>query len=48
MLCQNEHDDGHNMIEYRKVIEDKEKIKKELDEFNKNIDKLNDEIKEII
>ena len=48
MLCQNDHDNGHNMIEYRKVIEDKGKIKKELDEFNKNIDKLNDEIRGII
>ena len=48
MICQNDHDAGHNIIEYRKVIEDKEKIKKELDEFNKNIDKLNGEIKGII
>ena len=48
MQCQNEHDTGHNIIEYRKVFEDKEKIKKELDEFKKNIDILNGEINRII
>jgi hypothetical protein len=30
MQCQNEHDKGHNIIEYRKVFEEEENIKKEL------------------
>ena len=48
MQCQNEHDKGHNIIEYRKVFEEEENIKKELDEFKKNIDILDDEINRII
>jgi hypothetical protein len=48
MLCENEHDKGHSIIGYRKIIEDKDKIKKELDEFKTKIDLFIDEIEGII
>ena len=47
MFCENEHD-SHGIIYYKNIIPNKDKIKNELNELRYKIDKMNDNIKEII
>ena len=47
VLCENEHD-NHETVSYGKIIPNKEKIKKNLDNFKDKIDLLKTNIKEII
>ena len=50
MLCENEHnkDNNHNIIDYKRLIENKNELNNEMNKFKKKIDKFNDEIKKII
>ena len=50
MLCENEHnkDKNHNIIDYKRLIENKNELNNEMNKFKKKIDKFNDDIKKII
>ena len=49
MLCRKSHNNKkHKIIDYSNMIENKDEIKENLNEFKKKIDTLNNEIKEII
>ena len=51
MLCENEHNkdnNNHNIIDYKRLIENKNELNNEMNKFKKKIDKFNDDIKKII